>query len=59
MEAMLAREGMGMEPRLVSEHAGKYLTFALGQEEYGLPVLKVREIIVVVYAGTVPGTCWA
>ena len=25
--------------------AGKYLTFALGAEEYGLPVLKVREII--------------
>ena len=25
--------------------AGKYLTFALGREEYGLPVLKVREII--------------
>jgi purine-binding chemotaxis protein CheW len=25
--------------------AGKYLTFALAQEEYGVPVLKVREII--------------
>ena len=25
--------------------AGKYLTFALADEEYGLPVLKVREII--------------
>jgi purine-binding chemotaxis protein CheW len=25
--------------------AGKYLTFGLGVEEYGLPVLKVREII--------------
>jgi len=25
--------------------SGKYLTFALGAEEYGLPVLKVREII--------------
>lgn len=28
-----------------SHMAGKYLTFALGVEEYGLPVLKVREII--------------
>jgi purine-binding chemotaxis protein CheW len=27
------------------ELAGKYLSFALGAEEYGLPVLKVREII--------------
>ena len=25
--------------------AGKYLTFALAKEEYGVPVLKVREII--------------
>ena len=28
-----------------SEHDGKYLTFALGREEYGLEILKVREII--------------
>lgn len=25
--------------------AGKYLTFVLGQESYGIPVLKIREII--------------
>ena len=25
--------------------AGKYLTFRLGAEEYGIPILKVREII--------------
>jgi purine-binding chemotaxis protein CheW len=29
----------------VAELAGKYLTFALAEEEYGLPVLRVREII--------------
>ena len=29
----------------VTELAGKYLTFALAEEEYGLPVLRVREII--------------
>jgi purine-binding chemotaxis protein CheW len=28
-----------------AELAGKYLTFALAEEEYGLPVLRVREII--------------
>ncbi len=28
-----------------SDHEGKYLTFALGAEEYGLEILKVREII--------------
>ena len=32
-------------PRRASGAGGKYLTFALGGEEYGLPVLKVREII--------------
>ncbi len=34
--------------------AGKYLAFALGQEEYGLPVLKVREIIKVMDITHVP-----
>ena len=33
---------------------GKYLTFALGGEEYGLPVLKVREIIKVMDITQVP-----
>jgi purine-binding chemotaxis protein CheW len=28
-----------------ARHAGKYLTFVLGRECYGVPVLKVREII--------------
>jgi purine-binding chemotaxis protein CheW len=34
--------------------AGKYLTFALGDEEYGLPVLKVREIIKIMDITAVP-----
>ena len=34
--------------------AGKYLTFMLGREEYGLPVLKVREIIKVMEITHVP-----
>ncbi len=34
--------------------AGKYLTFALGREEYGLPVLKVREIIKMMDITAVP-----
>lgn len=34
--------------------AGKYLTFALSQEEYGLPVLKVREIIKMMDITSVP-----
>ena len=35
----------GAADKSTSGLAGKYLTFALGVEEYGLPVLKVREII--------------
>jgi|SRR5689334_2061978 len=37
-----------------SAGGGKYLTFALGREEYGLPVLKVREIIKVMDITHVP-----
>ena len=31
--------------RTASVHGGKYLTFALGKEEYGLEILTVREIM--------------
>jgi purine-binding chemotaxis protein CheW len=34
--------------------AGKYLTFAIGAEEYGVPVLKVREIIKMMDITSVP-----
>ncbi len=34
-----------LEQSGVQALAGKYLTFRLGEESYGLPVLKVREII--------------
>ena len=37
-----------------SELVGKYLTFALGDEEYGVPVLKVREIIKMMDITSVP-----
>ena len=36
------------------ELAGKYLTFALGDEEYGVQVLKVREIIKMMDITSVP-----
>ncbi|MGE5295694.1 MAG: chemotaxis protein CheW [Solirubrobacterales bacterium] len=38
------------------EKEGKYLTFALAQEEYGLEILKVREIIGYVEVTAVPQT---
>ncbi|MEA1933535.1 MAG: chemotaxis protein CheW [Thermodesulfobacteriota bacterium] len=39
-----------------SELEGKYLTFALGKEEYGIGILKVREIIGVLEITSVPHT---
>jgi purine-binding chemotaxis protein CheW len=36
------------------EHAGRYLTFCLGTESYGIPVLKVREIIRMIDITQVP-----
>ncbi len=36
------------------DNAGKYLTFELGRESYGVPVLKVREIIRVIDITPVP-----
>ncbi|MFH7321607.1 chemotaxis protein CheW [Desulfurivibrio sp. D14AmB] len=40
----------------VRELAGKYLTFSLGSEEYGVGILKVREIIGVMEITAVPHT---
>lgn len=37
-----------------SNLAGKYLTFALANEAYGVPVLKVREIITMLHITMVP-----
>lgn len=38
------------------EKEGKYLTFALAQEEYGLEILKVREIIGYIDVTAIPQT---
>lgn len=43
--------GVGMQ-----ELAGKYLTFALADEEYGIGILKVREIIGLMEITAVPQT---
>ena len=54
METMLDLDTAAPERQAASMLAGKYLTFALGAEEYGLPVLKVREIIKVMEITQVP-----
>lgn len=42
--------------RAIVNRGGKYLTFALGREEYGLEILKVREIIGLMEITAVPRT---
>ena len=42
--------------RAVQDREGKYLTFALGPEEYGLEILKVREIMGIMEITAVPQT---
>ncbi|HOZ46085.1 MAG TPA: chemotaxis protein CheW [Candidatus Hydrogenedentes bacterium] len=41
---------------LAAAQAGKYLTFLLGKETYGLPILKVQEIIKLIAITSVPRT---
>jgi purine-binding chemotaxis protein CheW len=55
MDATMAVDGRGGAAVFnAAALAGKYLTFSLGNEEYGLPVLKVREIIKVMDITPVP-----
>ena len=41
---------------MLRDKEGKYLTFTLGQEEYGIGILKVREIIGMMEITSVPRT---
>ncbi len=41
---------------VIRNREGKYLTFSLGKEEYGLGILKVKEIIGMMSITTVPRT---
>jgi purine-binding chemotaxis protein CheW len=51
LERNAAVAAVGADPR-----AGKYLTFMLGKEEFGIQVLRVREIMGVQDITAVPGT---
>lgn len=51
----LERPSAAVQP-LADHRAGKYLTFKLGREEFGIQVLRVREIMGVQDITAVPGT---
>ena len=42
--------------KVMTEKEGKYLTFSLAQEEYGIGILKIREIIGMMPVTSVPQT---
>jgi purine-binding chemotaxis protein CheW len=45
-----------MVQETIEKIAGKYLTFTLGKEVYGLEILKVQEILGMIPTTSVPGT---
>jgi purine-binding chemotaxis protein CheW len=49
-------EMVANRPETVESRAGKYLTFRLGEEEFGLEILKVQEIIQLQSITRVPRT---
>ncbi len=51
-----AAEQIEQVDKTLVDKAGKYLTFALGKEQYGLEILKVREIIGYMDITAVPQT---
>jgi purine-binding chemotaxis protein CheW len=53
---MMAETAVEQLNRAVANKEGKYLTFSLGAEEYGLEILKVREIIGYINVTAVPQT---
>ncbi|MCF6149816.1 MAG: purine-binding chemotaxis protein CheW [Candidatus Kuenenia sp.] len=54
MEGTLKEEEKHAEISSLTSHEGKYLTFVLDNEEYGIEILKVREIIGVMTITPVP-----
>ena len=47
---------MDQAVKAVADKAGKYLTFSLADEEYGIGILKVKEIIGMMDVTDVPRT---
>ena len=56
METMVATAPAGSAPPKMDQRAGKYLTFHLGNEEFAIQVLRVREIMGIQEITAVPQT---
>jgi len=53
---MAEAETMDQAVKVMAEREGKYLTFTLAEEEYGIGILKIKEIIGMMPITTVPQT---
>jgi purine-binding chemotaxis protein CheW len=51
-----ATKTMNQAVKAITEREGKYLTFTLAEEEYGIGILKIKEIIGMMPITTVPQT---
>ena len=51
-----AEETMDQAIKVMSDREGKYLTFSMASEEYGIGILKIKEIIGMMSITTVPQT---
>ena len=49
-------ETMGQAVKAMADREGKYLTFTLAEEDYGIGILKIKEIIGMMRITTVPQT---
>lgn len=47
---------MSQTVKAIADKEGKYLTFTLGGEEYGIGILKIKEIIGMMHVTTMPQT---
>ncbi len=56
MQMATMKEEKRMDVSGAQSHEGKYLTFVLSDEEYGIEILKVREIIGIMNITPVPQT---
>ena len=56
MQSTLSAPAAGSPAAKSDERAGKYLTFVIGKEEFGVAVLKVREIMGIQDITAVPQT---
>ena len=52
----LVDEKIGQAVKAISDKEGKYLTFTLAEEEYGIGILKIKEIIGMLPISSVPQT---